>query len=520
MSEATVKPSRMHAAQLHWERMIKLHGPVLVASIGVHALAIVIAMLFILPEIQRKKPMKVETELAEVLEDIKLDEPDLEPLPLIQQQPMETLVSTEVTPSMLNAHSETSTSTQPATLSNVDLPDTNSITKMLEGTGAMSTASKGLGSSLESRSGKVKEALLQSGGGTKASERSVNAGLIWLIRHQMPEGNWSIQYRSDASFPGTVKSDVGATGLALLPLLAANHTPKAGEHRAAVAKGLNWLINKQKGAKDKYPGLYQAAGDQQPMYSHSLGTIAMCEAFGLTKDKRLGVSAQAALNFIMKTQNKKNGWRYSPETEDVDTSVFGWNMMALKSGKMAGLDVPDEVFVKCDKYLDTCAHGDKKGLYSYNPVGSKESSGPRPSITALGLLCRQYRGVKRSNPMIKEGVEYLLQHAPGSKDGGKADVYYWYYGTQVIHNYQGPEWDRWNRSIRKFWVDTQVADQKSKDFGSWDPAKVANEKTHDIAAGGRLYVTSLGLLQLTVYYRYLPVYKVLEEEEGSSSAGG
>ena len=29
------------------------------------------------------------------------------------------------------------------------------------------------------------------------------------------------------------------------------------------------------------------------------------------------------------------------------------------------------------------------------------------------------------------------------------NVYYWYYATQVMHNYAGYEWDTWNRAMRK-----------------------------------------------------------------------
>ena len=64
------------------------------------------------------------------------------------------------------------------------------------------------------------------------------------------------------------------------------------------------------------------------------------------------------------------GWRYSPRTPG-DTSVTGWQLMALKSGQMASLSVPYECLKRADRYLDAC-EGQNKGGYGYVP-GSGET---------------------------------------------------------------------------------------------------------------------------------------------------
>ncbi len=56
---------------------------------------------------------------------------------------------------------------------------------------------------------------------------------------------------------------------------------------------MKYLISKQ--GKDGYYG-----GD---MYSHCLASIAMCEAFGLTSDPILRISAQKAVNYIVDCQD-------------------------------------------------------------------------------------------------------------------------------------------------------------------------------------------------------------------------
>ncbi len=120
-------------------------------------------------------------------------------------------------------------------------------------------------------------------------------------------------------------------------------------------------------------------------------------------------------------------------------------------------------------------------------------------MTAVGLLGRQYLGVKRDSPMLTGGMKYLMNHLPDEK---VPNTYYWYYGTHVMHNMSGTQWDTWNRKIRDILVRTQVRDVNSCANGSWDPAKDAWGRQ-----GGRVMTTSLSTLTLLVYYRYLPIFR-------------
>ncbi|MEK6237097.1 MAG: hypothetical protein N2C14_20500, partial [Planctomycetales bacterium] len=77
--------------------------------------------------------------------------------------------------------------------------------------------------------------------------------------------------------------------------------------------------------------------------------------------------------------------------------------------------------------------------------------------------------------------------------------YYWYYGTQVMHHYGGDEWAAWNSQMRDLLLASQI--KKGIDAGSWEPN--GGHASH----GGRVYMTSLALLTLEVYYRHLPIYE-------------
>ena len=89
------------------------------------------------------------------------------------------------------------------------------------------------------------------------------------------------------------------------------------------------------------------------------------------------------------------------------------------------------------------------------------------------------------------------------------NIYYWYYATQVLHNVPGPEWDNWNRKMRKLLITTQVKGGCAE--GSWDPETPTKDPWGE--AGGRIMITSLSALTLEVYYRYLPLYKLEENEK-------
>ena len=225
------------------------------------------------------------------------------------------------------------------------------------------------------------------------------------------------------------------------------------------------------------------------------------------------------MNFIIAARTNENGgWRYQPVSPTSDTSVVGWQLMALKSGHMASLQVPAEVFAGATHWLDLAATGRAKGLFTYTLNEEGKAGGGSPAMTAVGLLCRQYMGMKRDDPAMKEGMGFLMNHLPDIDRGGgqKAGLYYWYYATQVMHNMPGPEWDKWNR--RKCGGCLSPAkSKKARAAGSWDPQHPVSEGNLS-EQGGRLLITALSALTLEVYYRYLPLYKLdIEAQKLSSS---
>ena len=356
----------------------------------------------------------------------------------------------------------------------------------------------GSGVGFGGRGSGARKAMVGGFGGTKHSERAVAAALNWLARHQNRDGSWSLDgYKAqckDATCTGETnhgKHDCGATAMGLLPFLAAGQTHESrGPYQRTIYNGLGWLINNQKKDGDLRGGAN--------MYSHGLAAIALCEAYGMTGDKRIGAAAQQALNFIMAAQHPQTGgWRYNPGDEG-DTSVVGWQLMALKSGYMAGLTVNSRTFDGVKRWLELVnAGGSSSAGFSYTPKG-----GATPTMTSVGLLCHQYLGAKRTDNLMINGSNYLMANTPEKSK----NVYYWYYATQVMHNLAGPEWDTWNRKMRRTLIDSQSKDGCAA--GSW-----SSEGDQWGRAGGRVMQTSFGALTIEVYYRYLPLYKLDKEED-------
>jgi hypothetical protein len=376
------------------------------------------------------------------------------------------------------------------------------------GTGG-NAGSGGAGNGFGGRGSGSRKELVGRFGGTKETERAVGAALNWLARHQMPEGNWSLKEYpkrckdKTCSSPGSLESFSGATALGLLPFLAAGQTHvSAGPYQKVVNSGIYWLLKNQKKDGDL------SAGAEQQMYSHGLAAIALCEDFGMSHDKSVGAAAQLAINFIQSAQNSKTGgWRYHPG-EEGDTSVVGWQLMALKSAQMAGLNVNPGVLDGTKRWLKMVAKGAAKGtkggggMFSYRPDDPET-----PAMSAVGLLCSQYLHAGRQDPVIVGGVQYLMANQPDEQNA--RNVYYWYYATQVLHNMADKDWDTWNRKMRKILVASQAKEGCAT--GSWDPDKPVRDAWGP--QGGRIMMTSLACLTLEVYYRYLPLYKLDKPEE-------
>jgi hypothetical protein len=78
-----------------------------------------------------------------------------------------------------------------------------------------------------------------------------------------------------------------------------------------------------------------------------------------------------------------------------------------------------------------------------------------------------------------------------------------------LHNLKNKDWERWNPQVREQLIKTQTLDDTCAS-GSWDPSMPRPDRWGE--AAGRLFETSLSILTLEVYYRYLPLYRTADSE--------
>jgi hypothetical protein len=303
------------------------------------------------------------------------------------------------------------------------------------------------------------------------------------------------------------KAQEDAVDHALLAFLGAGYTHRdPGPFGKVVAAGLRYL----KGAQDA-EGCFGNRASGHFVYNHAIAALAMVEAYGMTGSPMYKGPAQKGLEFIALSRNAYHAWRYGVKPGENDTSVTGWMMMALKSGELAGLNVPKGTYARIEKWLDASQQSPSEPhLYRYNPFAPdtpEQRHGRKASktMTSVGLLMRLYSGWRRDNGNMIRGAEYLAQNLPaiGTPRQPERDTYYWYYGTQVMFHMGGEYWQRWNSRLHPLIVESQVP--AGPLAGSWDPKGAVPDRWGP--HGGRLYVTTLNLLSLEVFYRHLPLYE-------------
>ncbi len=157
------------------------------------------------------------------------------------------------------------------------------------------------GGGMGGRSPERRAQLVGSGGGSAASEEAVERGLKWLLAHQHQDGSWSFSFDGPpcdnlCRNPGSETSTTAATALALLPFYGAGYTHKEGPYTEQVNKGLYYLGTKM--LITPQGGDLREGDDRGGSYAQGLASIALCEAYAMSKDSTSPYAQMQSISFF------------------------------------------------------------------------------------------------------------------------------------------------------------------------------------------------------------------------------
>jgi hypothetical protein len=416
--------------------------------------------------------------------------PPPSPVDLTQQQftPTAPELNAPQLPTIVTTNVQTPVFQVAAVTPQVKPVSTDSMNKALsEATKKIGTgAGAGIPGSMAGRmGGSARRSAMMAKGGKDKSEQAVLKGLRWLVKNQNPDGSWSPENRA------------AMTGLALLAFLGHGELPTSPEFGPTVEKAVNWILTNGQ----KFQGKLSMANafNQSGVYEHGIATYALGEYYTMSKDERAIELFKQAVNYIIQGQGPDGGWMYSYDKTQSDTSVSGWQIQALKAAHLSGLDISgvDECMDKA--MLNLKRVQGKQGGFGYRTPQD------RYSLSGVGVLCT-YFWKQKKDKMVTDGMEFIINKVKSDEPlkyaGPTADLYAWYYHTQAALMVGGSAWTTWNRLFQD-----EICDSQSPD-GSWPPHGGKGHGPEKKPTGaGPTYRTTLCILMLEVYYRYMPSTK-------------
>lgn len=322
-------------------------------------------------------------------------------------------------------------------------------------------------------------------------DQAIDRAIAYLLTEQQENGSF-----------GNRSHDTTMTALGVMALACVGTTPDQNDQRGqAMRRALDFVLTNRQEESG-----YFGKRDGSRMYGHGIITLMLSEMLGMGADQQqdnaIQEQCEKGIQLILESQKQnkppifRGGWRYTPDANDSDLSVSVWQVMALRSAKTDGIEVPDQAISQAiDYFRRSCTSPlDGTGVplreeagFSYTP-GSDQI---KFTMTAAGLLAMQVCGQYES-PLVEKSADWLLAHPP------KHDERFFYYGAyyyaQGMYQRGGAYHEAARDHIRQILLEKQQAD------GHW-------EGYGEEAGAGPVYTTCLAILSLGVKYHYLPIYQ-------------
>ncbi len=293
------------------------------------------------------------------------------------------------------------------------------------------------------------------------------------------------------------------TSLAVMAMAAVGHQPTdEGKHGQAMKRALQFVLRPDRQDREGFLG----GRDGSRMYGHGISTLLLAEMLGMgvdtSQDQVIRERLKKAVELILKAQairkdpRHQGGWRYQADSGDSDLSVTVWQLMALRSAKNAGLEVPKEAIDQAVGYVKRCYYSKRdangqiqsaKSACAYEPQRA-----PEYAMGAAGLLSLQVSGEYES-PEARGSADWLKERKLDY--GGEWFFYGTYYYAQGMFQRGGEHAAHARKAVEEILLPKQGPD------GSWTGG---HSQERD---AGKVYCTAMAVLCLAVKHHYLPIYQ-------------
>jgi len=267
---------------------------------------------------------------------------------------------------------------------------------------------------------------------TPQSESAVDRGLEWMARNQGDAGNWDSQ-------------DLGLVALGALAFLSAGHLPDRGKYGVNVRRALDYVVSHAKPS-----GLLNISNHD--MYNHGLAVFVLTQAYGMTKDRRLGEALDKGIKLIADVQCEDGGWDYKAKRQarGHDLSLVVMQAKALRGAMDIGLEIPpnvvDMAIRSVRKYYKPLGKPDGK-RYGDHPLADRPGAftydGGRytTAMGAAGAVCLQEFG-KYDDFRIRRSMDEVIRDVHNKMKVRQdwipfGDAYTMYYVAQGLYQVGG-----------------------------------------------------------------------------------
>ena len=294
--------------------------------------------------------------------------------------------------------------------------------------------------------------------------------------------------KETGAYPGQYGDTVAIPALAAMACLATGHVPGDAKYGKLIERSLDYVL-----ANHDETGYFGKVGNGK-MYAHSIATLLLTEVSGMvSKERQARIDAvlPKAIKVILDAQNVKKskqsdgGWRYTPDATDSDTSCSGWALMALRSARLNGAQVPKNAIERAVQYMHR-HHNREKGCFGY-----QNTDGYAVTLSGAGILCLELCG-KHEDPDSLSAAKYLMSVYREKLPNEGYAYYGLYYASQGLFQIGGDNWKEFSEWMYMTYL------PKQRPTGAWP--EHGSERTEP-------YATAMTILAFAVPFRQLPVYQ-------------